>query len=166
MHLEYAVQAWNPHLQRDIDKIERVQRRATRIPTGFDKLEYEDRLKRLSLTTLQDRRMRGDLIETYKVLSNRESIDWVKPLNLRKNVDISGPALNVRGNSFSMRRESFSSKVRNSFCSWATIRDNFFVNRVVQTWNSFPNSIVTYPSLNSFKSSIDEHFKRFGCYSF
>ena len=52
--LEYAVQAWNPHLQGDIDKIERVQRRVTRIPTGFEKLEYEDRLKRLSSTTLQD----------------------------------------------------------------------------------------------------------------
>ena len=52
------MQAWNPHLQGDIDKIERVQRRATRIPTGFEKLEYEDRLKRLSFTTLQDSRMR------------------------------------------------------------------------------------------------------------
>ena len=50
-HLEYAVQAWNLHLHGDIDKIERVQRRVTRIPTGFEKLEYEDRLKRLSLTT-------------------------------------------------------------------------------------------------------------------
>ena len=46
--LVYAVQAWNPHLQGHIDKIERVHRRATIIPTGFEKLEYEDRLKRLS----------------------------------------------------------------------------------------------------------------------
>ena len=83
-HLEYAVQAWNPHLQGDIDKIERVQRRGTIISTSFEKLEYEERLRRLSLTTLQERRMRGDLIETYKVLSNRESIYWMKPLNLRK----------------------------------------------------------------------------------
>ena len=39
--------------------------------------------------------MRGDLIETYKVMSGKESIDWVKPINLRKNVDISGPAASV-----------------------------------------------------------------------
>ena len=109
-HLEYVVQAWNPHLQGYIDKIERVQRRATRIPTGFDKLEYEDRLKRLSLTTLQDRRMRGNLIETYKVMSGKESIDWVKPINLRKKVNLSGPAASVRGNSLSTRRESFISR--------------------------------------------------------
>ena len=100
------------------------------------------------------------------VMSNRENINWVKPLDLRKNLDISGPAECIRGNSLRMRRESISSRKRNSFCSWATIRDNFFLNRVVQTWNSFPNSIVTSPSLNSFKTSIDEHFKRFGCYSF
>ena len=131
-HLEYVVQAWNLHSQGDIDKIERVVRRATRILAVFEKFEYENRLKRLSMTTLQDSKMRGDLIETYKVLS----IDWLKPLNLRKNVDISGPVLSVRGNSLSMRRESFSSRLTNSFCSWAIKRDNFFVYKVVQTWNS------------------------------
>ena len=41
----------NPHLQRDIDKIESVQRRATRIPTDFERFEYKDKLKRLSLAT-------------------------------------------------------------------------------------------------------------------
>ena len=69
------MQAKNPHLQGDIDNIERIQRRATRIPTGFEKFEYEDRLKKLSITTLKDRRIRGDLIEMYKVMSSRESID-------------------------------------------------------------------------------------------
>ena len=43
-HLEYAIKAWNPHLQGEIDKIERVQRRATRISFGFEKLVYEERL--------------------------------------------------------------------------------------------------------------------------
>ena len=83
------------------------------------------------MTTFLDRRIRSDFIETYKVLSNMERIDWVKPLNLRKNVDLSGPTSSVRGYSLSMRRSSFSSRVTNSFCSWATIKENFFVNRVV-----------------------------------
>ena len=56
---------------------------------------YEERLKRQSLITLKDRRMRADLIEMYKVISSRESIDWVKPSNLRRNVDISGSAESV-----------------------------------------------------------------------
>ena len=70
--------------------------------------------------------MRGDLIEMYKVLSNRESINWVKPVNLRKKVDISRPASVVRGNSLSMRRESFSSRVRNSFCFWGNYKRQYF----------------------------------------
>ena len=53
----YALQAWNPHFQGDFVKIDRVHRIATRIPNGFEKLENEDRFKRLSLTTLHDRRM-------------------------------------------------------------------------------------------------------------
>ena len=61
-HLEYAVQAWNPYLQGDIDKIERVHRRTIRIPTGFEKFVFEDRLKKLSMTTFKERRIRGDLI--------------------------------------------------------------------------------------------------------
>ena len=94
--------AWNPHLQEDIDKIERVKRWVTRVPTGFEKLEYEERLKMLSLN---NRRLRGDLIETvnviemYNVICNRENINWFKPLNLRKNKDISGQAESVRGSS-------------------------------------------------------------------
>ena len=116
-------------MQGDIDKIERVQRRATRIP--FVKLQYGESLKRFSLTSLKDRRLRDNLIQMYKMTSSRESINWVKPLNLRKNVDLSGPAANVRGNN--LRRESFSSQIRNSFCFWTTVRDNFFVNMVVKT---------------------------------
>jgi hypothetical protein len=54
-------------MEADIDRIERVQRRATRIPFGFEILEYEERLKRFNLTTLKDRRVRGDPIEMYKV---------------------------------------------------------------------------------------------------
>ena len=125
------MQAWNRHLQGYIDKIERVQRNATRIPLRFTKFQYEERLKRFSLTTLNDRRLKGDLIEMYKVTSSRESITWVKPLNLRKIVTISGLTTNARGNSLNLRRESSSSRIRNSFCTLTTVRDNFFVNRMV-----------------------------------
>ena len=45
-HLEYCVQAWRPHLKKDIQKIEKVQRRATRMMMGGEVLDYESRLKR------------------------------------------------------------------------------------------------------------------------
>ena len=69
-------------------------------------------------------------------------------------MDTSEPTESIRGNSLRMRRESFSSRVRNNFCFWANIRDNFFVNRIAQTWNSLSNTIAASPSLNFFKSAI------------
>ena len=48
-----------------------------------------------------------------------ERIDRVKPLNLKRNVDISEPVESVRGNSLSMHRESFNSKINSK------IRENF-----------------------------------------
>ena len=44
-HLEYAVQVWNPFLEGDIEQLEKVQGRLTRIPYGFSELSYEERLK-------------------------------------------------------------------------------------------------------------------------
>ena len=65
-HLEFT---WNPYLEKDMMKIEKVQIRVSKIPYGFCNLCYEERLKRLNITSLthEDRRARGDLIEMYKV---------------------------------------------------------------------------------------------------
>ena len=55
-------------------KLEKVQRRATRLIAGYKKLSYGERLRRLGLTTLEQRRLRGDLIETYKIVTGKEKI--------------------------------------------------------------------------------------------
>ena len=81
-HLEYAIQAWSPYLRKDIECLERVQRKATKLVQGLKKLSYVERLERLHLTTLEKRRLRGDLIETYKLLTGRENIDCNSPLHL------------------------------------------------------------------------------------
>ena len=61
-HREYCIQAWRPHYQKDIDLLEKVQRRDTRMIDGFKTKPYEERLQLLGLTTLETRRLRGDLI--------------------------------------------------------------------------------------------------------
>ena len=70
-HLEYANQVWAPRLQRQIDSEENVHRTATKLIPGFDNLEYKERLKKLKLPTLTYRRLKGDLIETFKILSQK-----------------------------------------------------------------------------------------------
>ena len=83
-HLEYAVQVWNPRLEKDISRIENVQRRATRVPSRLRGLTYEDRLGCMGLTTLEQRRLRGDLIQMFKVATGLESVCWVVPPLFKK----------------------------------------------------------------------------------
>ena len=68
-HLEYAIQVWNPYQIGDIEIIERVQRRATKIPKSLWTMSYSERLEILGFTTLEERRTRGDLIQMYKIVS-------------------------------------------------------------------------------------------------
>jgi ribonuclease P/MRP protein subunit RPP40 len=63
--LEYAIQASRPRLQKDINLLEKVQRRAKKLIYSLRNKSYEDRLKALKLTTLEIRRTRVDLIEVF-----------------------------------------------------------------------------------------------------
>ena len=74
-HLEYDVPAWSPHQLGHIRLIEGVQCRFTRMIPELKSLTYEARLKRLNLTTLGIRRIRGDLIEVYRILNGLEKIN-------------------------------------------------------------------------------------------
>src|SRR5438132_5777714 len=74
--LEYCVQAWCPYLKKDIDKLEKVQARATRLIDGCLNLRYDNRLKHTGLTTLSERRIRGDLIEVFKILKGFSKVNY------------------------------------------------------------------------------------------
>ena len=74
-HLEYCIQAWNPHLRKYIDMLEKIQRGATKLIPGLRDLRYEERLKECGLTTLEKRILRGGQIEVFKILNGYENID-------------------------------------------------------------------------------------------
>ena len=140
-HLEYAVQAWSPHLVKDITKLENVQRRATRMIQGFRGLDYMERLKRCGLTTLKTRRIRGDMIETYKILTGKEGLDSEN--FFRQPYRTSGRGHNLR---------LYKGKCR------LDLRKFFFSNRVVDEWNRLPQDVVTSENVDQFKARIDKYF--------
>jgi len=79
-HLEYANSVWCPYQKRDITEIEKVQKRPTKLIINFKNMPYIDRLSRLKLPTLKYRRLRGDMIEVFKI--TRDLYDPDVSLNL------------------------------------------------------------------------------------
>ena len=69
-HLEYAVSVWSPRYKKDIEIVEKIQRRATKLVRECKGKPYKDRLRYLNLPTLKYRRLRGDMLETYKILND------------------------------------------------------------------------------------------------
>ena len=76
-HLEYCIQAWRPYHKKDIVKLERVQRRATKMFPELRDLSYESRLLQCGLTTLETRRLRGDQIELFKIVNGYEDLQKI-----------------------------------------------------------------------------------------
>jgi len=108
-HLEYCEQAWSPYLQKDKTCLLKVQRRATKMVKGLKKLPYETRLKRLGIYTLERRRLRGDLIETFKILTGKERIDY------KKFFELADATSWLRGHSLKLYKPRCHTRLRQNF---------------------------------------------------
>src|SRR5688572_13963088 len=137
-NLEYCVQVWCPYLRQDVEKLEKIQRRATKMIKGFGNLTYEEKLRRCKLTTLEKRRDRGDLIETFKIVTGRDKIPAQKLFEFSVN-------RRTRGHSYKIVKKSS-----------GTIMQRFFSTRVVNNWNKLDEEIVTADSVMEFKKRLNK----------
>ena len=80
-HLEYAINSWCPYLEKDINEVEKVQRRATKLIPEIRDLEYHQRLASLGLSDLETRRVRGDIFQVFKLINNLEVVNLTNGLN-------------------------------------------------------------------------------------
>ena len=143
-HVEYCIQAWAPHLAKDIQLLENVQKAATSLVQELRKFSYNDRLQKLGLTSLKDRRERGDMIEVYKLLSRKEQIN-------------SNQFFTVATNYYGLRGHD--KKIIKERCRLDT-RKFFFSQRMVNRWNKLPAEVVNATSVNAFKNACDRYYAK------
>ncbi|PKU32121.1 hypothetical protein llap_17576 [Limosa lapponica baueri] len=137
-HLEYCIQLWSSQHRKDMDLLERVQRRATKMIRGLERLSYEDRLRELGLFSPEKRRLWGDLFAAFPYLKEAYSKDKDK-LFSRACCD------RTRGNDFKLKEGRFRQD----------IRKKFFTMCVVKHWNRLPREVVDVPSLETFKTRLN-----------
>ena len=128
-YLDYANSVWHPYKVGDIEDIEKVQKRATKLVTSLKKLPYKDRLEHLNY-----RRLRGDMIEVYKIITNKHETTVSPVLEFHTNTI-------TRGNEYKLLNQSFHYDFHRKYS---------FTPRIVNTWNSLPDYVLNVDSAEVF----------------
>jgi len=128
-HLQYCIHFWSPQQKKDMEQLEQVQRRATKMIRGLEHLPYKDRLMEIWLFSLEKRRLQRDLIAAFQYLKEayRKAGEG---LLIRASSD------RTRGNGFKVEEGSFRLDIRKAF----------FTVRVVRHWHRFPREVVDAPT--------------------
>jgi ribonucleases P/MRP protein subunit RPP40 len=137
-HVEYCSSAWNPYYRKDVNLIERIQHRFTRLLPDLRNVPYLDRLKDLGLWSLEERKNRADLIEVFKLLKGFSNVPLAQLFEMDNSSRTKGHAMKI---------------VKQRFVS--TMRKHFFSQRVITRWNSLDESAVSSTSINGLKNQLD-----------
>ena len=129
--LEYCSPVWNPWTQKDINALDKVQRRCEKMCNT-----------ELKFQPLTERRNQTDLKETYKIMNNAYLMD--------KDKFFQTSDTNSRGNSHKLY-------IRHNRTD---IRKHFFTNRVIPKWNKLPDKVVSAPNIDKFKVELEPYLKR------
>lgn len=141
--LEYNTTIWSPYLKKDIQYIEAVQRSFTKkicFRCSVPFTDYADRLSKLNMESLEYRRLKNDIIMTYKIYFGLINVQFnnffehnLSPYGLRKH------------------KYSLKYKDRPNLLQ----RKHYFSNRVITVWNLLPEFVLTPNNLPLFKTKLN-----------
>ena len=141
-HLEFCTAAWSPWTEADSNCLELVQKRAVRMISGLTGKTYMEKLIELKLLSLEERRERADMIQTFKIIHGFSDVNpetWFRKINHNRVTRMANDPLNL--------------EIQTSRTS---IRNNFFSLRVPRKWNSIPQEVKQSTTVNIFKRSYDK----------
>ena len=141
--LEYAAVVWSPYMKKHIRKLERVQRLGTRMIPGYKELPYEERLRRLNLPTLEERRERGDMITMYKIVNGMDILDREDLIKISSNRQLRGHP----------------KKIHKDSCM-GDVKKYSFPYRGIDKWNKLSREVVCAESVSQMKDKLDKYGQR------
>ena len=137
--LEYCPQVWSPYMVKDVEILENIQRRATKIIPELYDLPYEQRLKELKLFPLKDRRIRGDMISTYKMINGLIKINCNKIVPMHNTAATRSHCQQLKGQIVK-----------------CNTRKNYFTQRIVLPWNALSTNTISSDTVTTFKGRYDK----------
>ena len=136
--LEYGAQFWSPGASRDVERLEKVQARANKLVPLIRYNGYQRKLAYLGHFTFEQRRLRGLLIETFKILRGFSGLDPDFVFELSAN--------RMRNHAFKVVPSRFNTVLYRDF---PTVRES-------NLWNSLPEAVVNVLSVNAFKWRLNK----------
>ena len=140
-HLEYCQAVWSPHLLKNVDQLEKVQIRATKLVDGLSNLDYPERLKRINLPTLAYRRQRGDMIEVFKHFNSYDRSTLAATFKPRERPS--------RQHKLQLFQPPSKDGIRGP-------QRNSFYHRVAPMWNNLPKNVAEAETIEGFKNALDK----------
>ena len=136
-HLGYGNIIWGPRYKEYQKALEKVQKRATKLIPSTQDVPYEKRLRQLNLPSLMHRKRRGDMIQTYKIITEK--------INLDKDLFFKISRSATRGHNYKLYRQHANKLVR----------IDSFSKRIVNDWNGLYSRVFNVKTTQEFKNKLD-----------